>query len=511
MREFRRILQAAGYADCGIVESMDPSAPIPPLLDEDSPPTSLNTLLRLFDREVPVTTEAAASAFAPLTVADLVEAGFVRQEGAKVSSNVQIEPYQDLLLVHPWGHEDEHSAMAISRSSLELANFTVRAPLRTTLDLGTGSGFQAMLAATHSEQVYAVDVNPLAIQSAEFNCVWNETRNIACLQGNLFDPIASQKFDLIVTNPPFVISPSAQVRYRDSGVRGDQFCLTLAREAARFLNEDGYFQMIFQWIETAGEDWRDKLSTAFSGLGCDVWVLRLFSLSPDPYVWAWLLESDGKPSPGTVSRLEWLRYLEELETQSIGTGLLILQRVSNRRNSLWFDESPDDRCQPYGAHIPGVLDIRRFVQEQTDSSLLGQKLVASPHLRMTQKSRLGYDAGERQSVGPLFGPNWRSTSAEFELEKGARYFFDNVDAVLARLVAGCDGKHRLHEIFEAAAAESGIPLADLTTKYLGEIRELIQYAFLLPAATAISKSRTSSSSRPSASLDRSNIGTPFLD
>jgi hypothetical protein len=146
LQKFRRVLQSIGYHTCGIAESMETSLPVPPLLDDESPPTPLNTLLRLFDREKSVTAEAAASSFSPLTVTELVEAGFVRKQGRKVSSTVRIEPYGDLLLVHPWGPESKNSVMSISGSSLELAHFTVRSPFRKTLDLGTGSGLQAILA-----------------------------------------------------------------------------------------------------------------------------------------------------------------------------------------------------------------------------------------------------------------------------------------------------------------------------------------------------------------------------
>ncbi|MBV8053013.1 MAG: class I SAM-dependent methyltransferase [Acidobacteriaceae bacterium] len=476
LQQFRRLLHSVGYHSCGIAESLEPSIPISRLLHPDSPVTPLNTFLRLFDREESVTSEAASSAFAPLTVAELVEAGFVRERDGRVSSEVCIEPYEDLLLVHPYCHEQENAVMSISASSLELANFTVRARSRRTLDLGTGSGLQAILAATHSDQVYAIDVNPIALECAQFNCIWNGISNVVCKRGNLFEPVIGQKFDLIVTNPPFVISPFVQLRYRDSGVRGDQFCINLAREAASFLNEGGYFQMIFQWIDTAEQGWRERLSLAFSGLGCDAWVMRVATASPDLYVWSWLQDSEEKPLNASS---EWHRYLHELETESVSSGLLVLQRASERPNSFWFDESPEDRSRAYGAHIPVLLDARRFVKDQPDSILFDHKLQVSPHLKMIQQACLDGNRGRQgRSDADISSSGWSLAAAEFRLEEGPRYFYDDVDTVLASLVAGCDGKHKLARIFEAVAAENEVPLADLKAKYSGQIRELLQYGFL---------------------------------
>ena len=154
-------------------------------------------------------------------------------------------------------------------------------PSPRVLDLGTGCGIVALLAASHSEQVCAVDLNPRAVSFALFNSRLNGLGNVTCLQGDRFEPVRGQRFDLILCNPPFVISPSRTIVCRDSGEEEDAFCRKLARQAPMFLNENGYFQMIFQWVERAGEDWREVLTRWFSDTGCDVWVLGLQTADPD--------------------------------------------------------------------------------------------------------------------------------------------------------------------------------------------------------------------------------------
>src|SRR5262249_58414511 len=107
---------------------------------------------------------------------------------------------------------------------VRLAHLAVRPGCRRALDLGTGCGFLAFLASSHSDHVDATDVNPRAVNLARFGALLNGVANLTCVQGDLFSPVEGRQFDLITMNPPFVISPSSGRMWRDSGMRGDRFC-----------------------------------------------------------------------------------------------------------------------------------------------------------------------------------------------------------------------------------------------------------------------------------------------
>jgi hypothetical protein len=62
-----------------------------------------------------------------------------------------------------------------------------------------------------------------------------------------------------------------------------------------------------------------------------------------------------------------------------------------------------------------------------------------------------------------------------------KYAFGDVDAVLASLASACDGKRTLQEVFEIAALQSHMPIENLMSKYLPQVRELARYAFLMPS------------------------------
>jgi release factor glutamine methyltransferase len=73
------------------------------------------------------------------------------------------------------------------------------------LDMGTGSGVCAVFAAKHARRVVAVDINPAAVRCAGINALLNGMEaQMEVRQGDLFTPVAGDKFDLILFNPPFL-------------------------------------------------------------------------------------------------------------------------------------------------------------------------------------------------------------------------------------------------------------------------------------------------------------------
>jgi HemK-related putative methylase len=73
------------------------------------------------------------------------------------------------------------------------------------LDMGTGSGVCAVFAARHARRVVAVDINPAAVRCATLNVLMNQLEHrIEVRHGDLFAPVANERFDLILFNPPFV-------------------------------------------------------------------------------------------------------------------------------------------------------------------------------------------------------------------------------------------------------------------------------------------------------------------
>jgi hypothetical protein len=144
---------------------------------------------------------------------------------------------------------DADHVLGITSASTSLAQLTVRRPVGSALDLGTGCGVQALHLASHAERVVATDVNPRALAMTRLGAALNEV-DVEVREGSLYEPVAGERFDLIVTNPPFVVSPPGGelLVYRDSGLPGDDVVRRLLTEAPARLNDGGWCQVLANWV-----------------------------------------------------------------------------------------------------------------------------------------------------------------------------------------------------------------------------------------------------------------------
>ena len=212
----------------------------------------LEALVRLFLAEEPVDEKIARVALAPLTPAQWADGGLVETDGERVRGSVRLRSFERaaggraIMASDSWGTKEQapDHVLGIGSASLGLSHITIRRPVSRTLDLGTGGGVQAMDAALHSESVVATDRNPRAVNFARFNLALNNVPNVEVRQGDLFEPVGGDLFGLIVSNPPFVISPESALLYRDNPMEGDEFCQLLVRTAAQHLTEGGWCQLL---------------------------------------------------------------------------------------------------------------------------------------------------------------------------------------------------------------------------------------------------------------------------
>jgi methylase of polypeptide subunit release factors len=173
--------------------------------------------------------------------------------------------------------------MAIGLDSRHLARCTTRRPLRTALDLCTGSGIHALLASPHAEQVFAVDTNPRAVLCTRFNAQASGIANLEVLAGDLFEVVPGKCFDLITANPPFVPSPLDTLRFRDGGRSGEDIQRRIVAGLPRHLAQGGIAQMVTELGERVDEPLVHRLREWLNGAPMDIYILRLGSYAAGKY------------------------------------------------------------------------------------------------------------------------------------------------------------------------------------------------------------------------------------
>ena len=242
-------LRAAGYDADGVPELLGVSAhralgrgEFAPALRATRDRSPLATLTRLFLLGTTEDERTVGRALPGLGVADAIEQGVLEPRDGAIRAALDVRPYsadaQEFLLVsdldsdtRPGPVRRDH-VLGIGAASVTLARAVIRDPVDRALDVGTGSGIQALHLAGHAGQVVATDVNPRALALAAATARLNG-QQWDLRAGSMYDPVAGEDFDLIVCNPPFVIGDGEmRYSYRDSGLAGDGICQALIEGVA---------------------------------------------------------------------------------------------------------------------------------------------------------------------------------------------------------------------------------------------------------------------------------------
>ena len=280
----REFLLATGYTEDNLRSRGVAELPstklrnLPMLMDITHEPCCLNTLLRWFWLGESQSALAVEGLVPSWFIQLALECGLLRQEGASLLPRALLVHFEGYLLAsdHPRTIDQEDAGLVLwpNPTSRLLARFAVRRPSRATLDLGTGNGILALGAASHSQRVVATDLNSRATECARFNARLNGLPNVECVTGDGFSPVTGQKFDLILSNPPFFITPSNDYMFCQNPMDLDFLCRSLTREAPGHLNEGGYFQMLCEWAQVGGQPWQERITEWLQGSGCDAWILK---------------------------------------------------------------------------------------------------------------------------------------------------------------------------------------------------------------------------------------------
>jgi methylase of polypeptide subunit release factors len=474
-RRMREFLSESGYEEASLREKHYfaelPSSRLrnfPRLLDRTQEPNRLNTLLRWFWLGVPQ--DSSASELVPSWFGDLaIASGLLRQESTHLVSEAMLFPVDGFLVASDHtirvDASDPEFVLWPNPTSRLLSRFTVRRPSRATLDLGTGNGIQALSAAAHSQRVVATDLNPRAVAFAKFTARLNGVENIECLAGDGFEPVSGSEFDLIVSNPPFFISPSGRYLFCDNPMDLDQLCRRFVREAPNYLEEGGYFQMLCEWAEVSGQSWQERVTEWLEGTGCDAWVLKGHTQDPSEYAQHRISETAASSERDADLYANYMTYYRERKVEAIHDGIIAMHRRSGHNWTL-IEEVTETPKDPFGESVLLTFGARDFLAAH---ALDEQMMDVKP--RLSPSSRL------EQFFQPAEG-GWQPSSLTLRMVKGFPFFI-GLQAPVAGFLSACNGTRTVGELVQDFARQVDAPFERVQAECLGIIRRLIERGFLL--------------------------------
>jgi methylase of polypeptide subunit release factors len=432
------------------------------------------TLAQAFLLGVDVDADRLAAATAPLPLDRLATLGLVVLDGRRAVPAVRLAPHGDYVVASDADAENGAETPfdyvpGIQSPSVTLAKLAVRRPVATALDLGTGCGIQALLASRHAERVVATDVNRRALAFAEFNVRLNGVDNVELRLGSGFEPVADERFDLVVANPPYVISPDATYGYRDSGLAADELCRRLVGDAPAHLREGGFAHVLVSWVHGAGGDWAEPLRGWVRDRHCDAWLLHYRTNDPLTHAAGWLRPlADGDRERYEAALDRWLDHLAELGVEAIGYGAVVLRRRGSGEGWVRVDMLPLEKLEAAGEHTLRVFAAADVLRGLDDDELLDARLALTPNHRL-QQELVTADGGFAVRAQML------------ELTDGL-CFTVGVDRHTASLLPHLDGARPLREALAAAATTFELDDAEreaFVPAAMPVVRRLLELGFLI--------------------------------
>lgn len=478
-------------------------------VQEDSRVVSLAAVVRLWLLAEPQERETLDTALPDTGVEGLLELGLVQPVPGSVllSAKADLRPYgwdknddgsggaelwvaSDLAAHQQAGVLRHDHVLGIGQASTTLVQTTIRRHTERALDLGTGCGIQAFHLLHHCQHVTATDISERALAYARFNILLNAEAlsvdpdrledRVSLRLGSLLEPVAGEEFGLVVSNPPFVITPRSagenaadQFTYRDGGLPGDEIVASLVAELPGILAPGGWAQMLGNWEVPADDAW-DERPRSWVQPGTDAWFIQREQVSPEQYAETWLQDAS-ESRDRQHYREAYAAYLADFASRNvagIGFGMVWLRRPAGGVPAAVsrFEEITYPIEQPIGPHLGAAVERCDWLAAH---DLRNTHLLVADDVTEERHQRPGAEHPGvillRQGAG-LRRTNLMSTE-------------------LAGFVSACDGDLTAGQIAAALEALLGGGLGDEETvdgesfqgALLADVANLVRDGFLIPA------------------------------
>ena len=460
----------------------------------------------------------------------------------------------DVLIASDWGElagaiPGPDHVMPVGGATRTLAALAAYGADERVLDVGTGCGYHAILAALCGARVTATDVSARALGYARFNAALAGAE-IDFRRGSLLEPVrgprsdpadaldsldslsaARERYDVVVSNPPFVITPEAAradgVRtYRDGGREGDSLLAELVGELVDVLVPGGRAWMLGNWEIKASDAVPDQSLGSASDLlsdaapdrplgsvsgrlydaapdrpfdavpdwargpaawipdGLDAWVIQREVLAPPDYAEMWLRDGGQTPRDGGYEEAyaAWLEDFARRGVVGVGMGYISVrapERESGDSNAGDWDAAGSNaeysaKRRPWRRFEelsgPAPIDLHGYVEgvwAHRDLLRAGDSALLAARLVCRGVEHRLHAPGQPEPFMLKL-----AQVAGFAVEV-------QVTSAVAGVVGACDGELTLGALCDAVAQLLDEPAEDVRTEVLPAVRELVGLGILI--------------------------------
>ena len=481
---------------------------------------NLARLLAFFLLARPLTEAEATEVFGE-TLQDFADAALVErdaEDSSRWTASVDLRPHAaddgteifvaaDLGAHQRPGVLRKDHVLGIGHASLTLAQITERTPVKRALDVGTGCGIQTFHLLAHAEHVTATDISERALAFTRFNLLLNaqalniDPQNpqarVSLRMGSLLEPVAGELFDLVVSNPPFVITPRVagesaeeQFTYRDGGLPGDEIVSTMVRQLPSVLVPGGRAQMLGNWEiirDSADPDaprpWDERPRAWVADGGAEAWFIQREALAPASYAETWLKDASENRDRSHYEQT-YVAYLNDFASRnvhSIGFGMIWLRRPTEATAAGVTEPLQRFEEITYPIQQPIARALTESVRRYDRLAAMDDEALLTAHLEVAEdvtEERHGRPGAEHPSVILLRAGSGLCRTQLLSTETAGFASASDGELAVGQIVAALAMLLSWPEYDEAAAAARGTQEQHPRDTLLHAVRELVLKSFL---------------------------------
>jgi methylase of polypeptide subunit release factors len=435
------------------------------LVPELTDPQAL--LLRLFLDAEPVAWSIVRSILSPAELHALEALGLLhtlRDDPDQCAATVLLYPTEELYIISDRNQDPDKSPIrpptdvvypAVTRNTQRFMAMLPRTRCGDFLELCSGTGIAALVAARNAGQAWAVDITERATRFAQFNAALNGIANMTALQGDLYEPVRGQTFDRIVAHPPYMPALRQEYVYRDGGEDGEQITRRIVEGLPTHLRPGGRFYcncLLTDRKDAPVEQRLRRMLGEGEGEGeFDVVVGQMQTFEPVEYYAKLAAKGMGKFSEVELRH----RLFKQLEIEQMVFCTFVVRRRSSARSV--FTVRRQLGVDTAARHFEWLL---RWEAEALDPGLRARLLEARPVFSRQAELRLVHCIVEGEWA---IAKCWVATHLPFALEAASPVW-------VAALSARCDGTRTVRELLQHLQ-EVGVMSAEVTED---DFVELIQ-------------------------------------